>query len=297
MKKAICIFLAVTFIVLTFCACKESGEETASTTAQTEFKMPDSYESILEVQANAKFNIYLGSGAISSALEPINEAAKDIYNEITYKNMPVENVVSSIISAANANKKLNSSDKIKLIFSVKKGNKENAQSILDSIKNCVLILPEIEESGVSVETKIKELSEKETTEAQTEVIIGETSCPDCKGTGKRQCDNCKNTAYIKCTDCDGKGYFGGICTLCNGNKTCTVCSGSGNKDGDYCVSCGGSGKCIRCLGEGKEPCETCNNPKEAELERRKGKILCPQCEGHCNEMCASCLGTGVVIKK
>lgn len=286
MKKTILSFAVLLALILTFCACgKSETPDTDTTEKVTEFKEPEDYDAILRLTAGEDFDIYLNRIATVAAVD----GRREIVESVNCENQPTESVVCDIIESVYSSSPEKEIKKISLVLSVKESSTRNYDGILESTKNCIVVLPEVEKSGIDVSVKTKTIVE--TTQAAT---TDSNVCPDCGGSGKWICKTCDNTGLLPCKKCNEKGYFDEKCTLCGGKKTCISCDGSGKKGEDFCPSCDGDGKCKRCLGEGKEPCLKCNNPESAFYERRNGKILCTACEGHTGEPCQTCMGIGVV---
>lgn len=108
------------------------------------------------------------------------------------------------------------------------------------------------------------------------------------------------------------GQVKATCTICNGNKKCLTCNGTGkgcntcNGTGIYCKSCNSTGKDDKCNGTGK--CKTCNGSgkycKECDGDgecyfcdngncnkcKGKGTLTCSYCSG--SGKCQTCNGLG-----
>lgn len=102
--------------------------------------------------------------------------------------------------------------------------------------------------------------------------ISRDDCQVCNGNGAIQ------GIWTKCYNCDGKGSF----TLIGGEeKSCTVCSSKGAREGIHTM------KCFKCKGHEKD-CKVCY----------KGRIkgfnlkLCPLCGG--KGKCENCFGRAYV---
>ena len=89
-------------------------------------------------------------------------------------------------------------------------------------------------------------------------LLGETTCPECNGTGE-----------VACPECDGTG----------GDKVCTRCGGTGVEE---CLTCHGTGRCFACNGTGK--CQAC------ESWYAVYDTPCPSCGG--TGICGVCDGSG-----
>ena len=93
------------------------------------------------------------------------------------------------------------------------------------------------------------------TEATTafQACLKGTTCPDCKGTGKKECAACKGagekTRLVKCADCDGTGETENPGDPNGAPILCKRCKGEGSAMTDV--------TCVACFGEGHRECDTC----------------------------------------
>ena len=298
LKKITALFLTALMLILSLCACKSNDvptqEETTvtETTTAADLSQMD-YAAVLSLNAGGKFKIYADRYAMVKELTAENDKAENIIENITYKGLPVELVVKTVTQALLDGNILKKGQIIELVLSVKKDSDFSTDSIILSVQNTLQSMPEVTDNEITVKIKTKAL--KEIKIEQTTEDDSEKPCPACNGTGKWQCETCNNTGFLDCKKCEG-GYKNETCTLCKGNGKCTVCGGDNSYD-NYCDFCDNSGECHRCLGKGKEPCLNCNNPDSAYFERRNGKIVCTDCDGHCGEVCQKCIGTGIEVKK
>lgn len=113
--------------------------------------------------------------------------------------------------------------------------------------------------------------------------------------------------YNACAKLDSEGGWEGKilavkrqlpCTLCNGGKACTNCSGNGGFS-EQCKICGGTKiarpQCRKCNGSGQERCPKCNG-KTTIKTACPAKIKCKTCDGsgELSEVCDKCDGAGTL---
>lgn len=116
--------------------------------------------------------------------------------------------------------------------------------------------------------------------------------------------------YNACAKLDPEGGWEGKilaikrqlpCTLCNGGKLCTNCSGNGGFS-EQCKVCGGSKiarpQCRKCNGSGLERCPRCNG-KTTIKTKCPPKIKCKTCAGggRLSQVCDKCDGTGTIVQR
>ena len=88
-------------LILAFAACTQ--QETAAPTepAEQEFVKPENYATVLTVSINPKIRLYLDKDGVVLAVEPVNEDAKDIVNNMKPEDQSCDVVISAFITAAN----------------------------------------------------------------------------------------------------------------------------------------------------------------------------------------------------
>ena len=91
MKK----YLSLVIVFLTILMLTACGKNTK------EFKKPENYSSVLIVTINPQFKLYLDEVGTVLAVEPVNDDAKEINDDIDFEGQNYEKVVEKIVTTAN----------------------------------------------------------------------------------------------------------------------------------------------------------------------------------------------------
>lgn len=106
MKKYLLSIIFCLSLVCCLYGCKqkdsEKEQETASTQA-TEFEKPDDYATVVTVSINPVFNLYLNEQNEVLAIEPVNNDAKSIIDEIKCEDKNINAVVKEIVKCTDEN--------------------------------------------------------------------------------------------------------------------------------------------------------------------------------------------------
>lgn len=95
MKKLLAVVLALV-LVFSFAACnKDKGGQTG------DFEKPENYASVILVSINPQFRLYLDVAGEVLAVEPVNDDAKSIAENITVTKGSIEEVIDKIVVATN----------------------------------------------------------------------------------------------------------------------------------------------------------------------------------------------------
>lgn len=140
MKKILSLILVFIFIVaLSACGKDEDTtvkDDTNKNTEQTEsaeFKKPEEYATVLFVKINPEFNLYLDVEGNTVAVEPLNDDAKTIINDIDTTEKDYQKIISIIITSANKNGFLKTDSPISISVIENKSDKVNVDEILSKV--------------------------------------------------------------------------------------------------------------------------------------------------------------------
>lgn len=218
--------------------------------------IPDNlvYATVIHVEINPEFNLYLDAEGCIVYVEYLNEDAADLFETVDLTGQKLADGMDTIVDAAE-----------------EKGYLTGQNEVTTD----VVWVQEATDSGKleKVLQTISDSSGKKTCSA----CGGTGICAECGG-GTLPCKRCHGSLVETCSNCDTSGM-----------QTCPGCKGSGvdATDGSACRHCGGAGKivCELCGGSHGKPCSICHG---------KGVITddCILCHGA--KKCTVCGGSGKV---
>ena len=104
MKKLLCLLLSVLVLLGLVTGCKNNETSSGVDAPKTEdFVKPETYASVILVTINPQFRLYISSDDKVLAVEPVNDDAKSISNEIKFEGKKVEAVVENLITVSADN--------------------------------------------------------------------------------------------------------------------------------------------------------------------------------------------------
>ena len=103
MKRLLSLLLAISLIfVFAACGTKDTtAQSEADANATNSFIKPENYASVLLVTINPQFRLYLNASGEVLAVEPVNDDAKSIANEVKTVKGNLESVIENIVTATN----------------------------------------------------------------------------------------------------------------------------------------------------------------------------------------------------
>ncbi len=99
MKKFLSIILAV-MLVLTCAACNNDKDTSVNLLTPETFVKPENYVTVITVTINPEFKLYLDKEGTVLAVEPVNDDAKSVANDITTTG-DIKTVMETIVTATN----------------------------------------------------------------------------------------------------------------------------------------------------------------------------------------------------
>ena len=210
MKKYLSLVL-IFFSLLMLTAC---GKDTK------EFKKPENYSSVLIVTINPQFKLYLDEVGTVLAVEPLNDDAKEINDDIDFEGKNYEKVVEKIVTTANEKGfvKKNAKINLEVVEAKEEVKKEeiinNANKIVNTttkeLKVDVTVTneksPVVENNTTSDETiENNKADEKEAN--KVEEHIHEFSEATCTKAATCECGKTEGSAL-------GHNYKNGKCSRC-----------------------------------------------------------------------------------
>ena len=273
---------------------------------------PEVYDYSVLVSINPSFLLYM-NGQEVFRMDPLNDDAKSIMNEIPYENRLITDVFKDILNASYDHDFLKDGSDVNVkILDSRKTETETNEILNETEKVAGMVSGERKikiNLGRSTDPAIEFKPESgkdepgpdnpgddrpdrpgpDDLEPQNPDNPGGNDNPDNPGgndnpdgPGGQPGQNNEREGYHKCTACGTTG----ICDRCNGKKTmvCEQCRGTGKEpcgkcggDGKVDCSCG-DGKCWNCKGSGTLPCDTCDGSDQN----------CPACHGTGRKQCNSC---------
>lgn len=253
MKKLLAL-LTVACMLFAFASCgkSEDTKDTVSASApsavQEEFKAPENYTTVLLVTINPQFRLYLDASGNVLALEPINDDAKSIKENISFENESYESVVEKIVTASKDGGFIKEDTSVKIEVAIVEEPKEADEQAKQEMKT-------------TIENKVNETAEKlhidvvvtvtEQTSgtASSEVATSDVTSSDTASVGSKpqtpveskpphthsySAATCTEAKKCSCGATEGSArghdYKEGVCTRCGG-KDPDYRTPVGKKDG------------------------------------------------------------------
>lgn len=127
MKKILSIII-VCLLVIIGAGCEKKSNE---------FQKPENYSSVLIVTINPQFKLYLDENGTVLAVEPVNDDAKTMQEDIEFENKNFEVVVEQIVTTANEKGFVKKDANINLEIVESKTEEKVAKEILTKATNIV----------------------------------------------------------------------------------------------------------------------------------------------------------------
>lgn len=174
--------LTVVFVLFSFVACGGS-EKTVDTVSvpsevsETEFKVPENYSTVLLVTINPQFRLYLDAEGNVLAVEPVNDDAKSIKDNIVVENESYESVVEKIVTASKDGGFIKEESEIEIEISIVETQQEVKEETKQEIKTAVeeKVHETAEKLHIEVNVKVTEVS-KDT--ASSDATLSDTTSSD-----------------------------------------------------------------------------------------------------------------------
>ena len=207
MKKLLSVLLVLA-ILFSLAACGtpkgDNGDGTTTSTPAAGFVKPADYATVVLISINPQFRLYLDSAGAVLAVEPVNDDAKSISQNITTQSGDINAVVENIISAANDGGFVKENAVVDLRIVELKAEVVDAAAVLDDVK-------ESADEGFkaiekTVEIRVNEEIPQTTTssDAAHTHVFSEATCTEAK---KCNCGAEEGAAL-------GHDYKDGKCTRC-----------------------------------------------------------------------------------
>lgn len=206
MKKYLSLVLVfLSLLMLTAC-----GKDT------NEFKKPDNYASVLIVTINPQFKLYLDEAGTVLAVEPVNDDAKEINENINFENKNYEEVVENIVTTASEKGFVKKDAKINLevVEAKEEVKKEEIITKANDVVTTTATELKVDVTVTNEKSPVVENNTNNTTnednkeeENKVEEHIHEFSEATCTKAATCECGETEGTAL-------GHNYKNGKCTRC-----------------------------------------------------------------------------------
>lgn len=237
MKKVFALLLALSMI-FTFAACEgdinPSTDSSQSDTVAVEFKAPENYATVLLVTINPEFRLYLDGQGSVLAVEPVNDDAKSIANEIQNATGDLNTVVQDIVTAADKAGFVKDNATVDFTITSVKADIVNPDEVLNTAKEAANEVFKDSEKTIVVNVSIAEsassetdTSKEETTSSSETASTEETassapqetvSQPQEIHTHSFSAATCTEPKKCSCGATEGSAlghsYSSGVCTVC-----------------------------------------------------------------------------------
>lgn len=220
--------LTVVLMLFSFVACGKSEKpgntvSVPSEVSEAEFEVPENYSTVLLVTINPQFKLYLDAEGNVLAVEPVNDDAKSINDNIVVENESYESVVEKIVAASKDGGFIKEESEIEIEISIVETQQEVKEETKQEIKNAVeeKVHETAEKLHIEVNVKVTEaskdtaLSETASTEPEPEpptetkpVHTHSFSDATCTEAKKCACGATEGTAL-------GHDYKEGVCSHCS----------------------------------------------------------------------------------
>jgi len=251
MKKTLAILMAI-ILIFSFAACKsDDGLSSSDIPVSDDFQAPENYAVVLLASINPQIKLYLDKYDIVLAIEAVNDDAKQIIDEIEYKNTDYKQVIKSFVSVANSKGFIKGDAKID--FEILE-NKESSPNAIDILNQAAAAAESAaNEAKITLNTNIIDTISKDDSATGPDSQIEDTSKPEGTSSDKTpesthkhsfSAATCTEAAKCSCGESQGKalGHKWQNAT-CKAAKTCKVCGVTEGNKGDHTYS---NGVCTVC---------------------------------------------------
>ena len=176
------------------------------------FVKPKNYDSVLLVIINPKFRLYLDDMGTVLAVEPINDDAKSIKDNLSFENKKYETVVKELVTTANDKGFVKDAAVIRFEIAENKNDAVNPAEILDKVTQATK--QTATELKVNVKVKVEDKTESTTS---SRVVSTENASSHTHDFLAATCTNPK-TCVCGRTEGGALGhdYKDGACNRCGG---------------------------------------------------------------------------------
>lgn len=210
MKKFISLLISL-LVVFSFAACNNKQTDSGSSSGGEAFIKPENYTSIVLVSINPQFRLYLNASGEVLALEPVNDDAKSIVENITAKSGNLDTVMESILSTAKDGGFVSDGVTVDLVITEIKSNDVDADSILTLAKTSADSSLRNLEVSAEVKTSVSSDAFKgDSDSSSSDEVSGHThafSEATCTEAKKCSCGETEGQAL-------GHSYQNGVCSRC-----------------------------------------------------------------------------------
>lgn len=222
-------------LVMVLAACSKSetsnGGTTAATTAATTttttavsgaFVKPESYATVILVTINPQFRLYVDANGVVLAVEPVNEDAQSICDELDFENKTYETVVEEIVTASKEEGFIQDEATVNVEIVESDVTAEENDEILENTEQAVAETAEVLQVTIQVNVSVSDevtgttattvattttTATTVTTQTPTTVHTHRYGAADCTTPATCSCGATKGAAL-------GHAYTDGVCTRC-----------------------------------------------------------------------------------
>lgn len=216
MKRWIASVLALC-LVMVLAACSKSETSNGGTTAATTavsgtFVKPESYATVILVTINPQFRLYVDANGVVLAVEPVNEDAQSICDELDFENKTYETVVEEIVTASKEEGFIQDEATVNVEIVESDVTAEENDEILENTEQAVAETAEVLQVTIQVNVSVSDevtgtTTTTVTTQTPTTVHTHRYGVADCTTPATCSCGATKGAAL-------GHAYTDGVCTRC-----------------------------------------------------------------------------------
>ncbi len=219
-------------LVMVLAACSKSetsnggtiAETTAATTTMTTavsetFVKPESYATVILVTINPQFRLYVDANGVVLAVEPVNEDAQSICDELDFENKTYETVVEKIVTASKEEGFIQDEATVNVEIVESDVTAEENDEILENTEQAVTETAEVLQVTIQVNVSVSdEVTGATATTVATTTTTVTTQTPTTVHTHRYGAADCTTPATCSCGATKGAAlghaYTDGVCTRC-----------------------------------------------------------------------------------
>ncbi len=252
MKKTLAILMAI-ILVFSLVACKSDSTDLSSGGApESTFNAPDNYAVVLLASINPKIKLYIDANKIVLALEPVNNDAKQIINDIPFENIDYQTVIKSFVSVANSKGFISGDAKINFEITDIKDTSLNANDILQNASaaasqaasgNKISLSTTVTDEPIATNPTSSENND-DNNDNNNNNKVPSTNDPAKDHKHSYSKATCTKPATCSCGATQGStAAHNWNAATCKAPKTCSVCGATEGSKGQHTYS---GGKCTVC---------------------------------------------------
>ncbi|MBE5937469.1 MAG: hypothetical protein E7265_05510 [Lachnospiraceae bacterium] len=217
MKKILTLILVLTLVFVSACSKGNKNSGTDETTPIQEttsgFDVPKNYATVVLVTINPEFRLYLDVAGEVLAVEPVNDDAKSVIDNVDTKNGNISTVIEDIVEASNKGGFVD--DDATFNFEIKeiKDEKVNAEDVFTKARESAENSFKALDVEVKITTTIAEDAKGDVDENESQTVPDEVHEHDYSDA------TCLLPATCSCGETEGEAlghdFVKGVCSRCN----------------------------------------------------------------------------------